>query len=534
MNRTPVRSESVAAWTRFESWWLKPDDSPVDHSGQAHIDFLYDQPRAEAKVVAVRKQMKVFTDRARFLREMQLNRQFFAGDLFLAGSDTHVEKCWMVLRYLSGGSLRQRFSSRRRIPDCQALLRKIAQCVDKNLSLNVLHRDIKPENLMFEGPGDDDRLYLIDYGMAVEAGKVGAETAAPENGRVGTPAYMAQERRNGEPASVATEIREFVITAIEVARYCGNFALAAQFEQTSPDARHGFDSAEALLDAVFIRSGGGPDAELLAKFWCIAERLFGPKGPLGAWQGQGLLPRIRSLLSSSHPRKAPSLVRFVRHEVTSKLIGDIKDSRVSLSKSQLGNIAGELVSCMDVAIQLCIDPQRRNELIAFKNALIEDPDQTAPLQLPVETRISAIVAVRGVTPVHGQHLSETADQELENGAGEDARFGFAEWVIQRLIATTPLGKPISVRSPEEYKTWKGKFADDQAGGKSRILVLRSDEYDKLGSQKIGWLCDLHILVIKLDGAGSSSFWQMNEHRMNATVTNFVDDVKELLKKAETQ
>ncbi|MFC4005175.1 serine/threonine-protein kinase [Prauserella oleivorans] len=59
----------------------------------------------------------------------------------------------------------------------------------------IVHRDYKPDNVLV-GPGRESK--LVDFGLAVLAGQVGAPA--------GTPAYMAPEQWAGQPATEATDV----------------------------------------------------------------------------------------------------------------------------------------------------------------------------------------------------------------------------------------------------------------------------------------------------------------------------------------
>ncbi len=71
--------------------------------------------------------------------------------------------------------------------------------------LNILHRDIKPENLHL---GDDDRLRILDLGVAVSLGQ-GQNNTAPN---AGTPSYLAPELFSGSEPSVSSDLYSAGVT----------------------------------------------------------------------------------------------------------------------------------------------------------------------------------------------------------------------------------------------------------------------------------------------------------------------------------
>lgn len=71
--------------------------------------------------------------------------------------------------------------------------------------LNILHRDIKPDNLHL---GDDDRLRILDMGVAISFG-LGQEAVASD---AGTPSYLAPELFSGGKPSVASDLYSAGVT----------------------------------------------------------------------------------------------------------------------------------------------------------------------------------------------------------------------------------------------------------------------------------------------------------------------------------
>ena len=140
----------------------------------------------------------------RFLREGQLLSRIHHPnvlELFDFGQiDGHP---YLVMEYLSGGTLRGRLKDRGRLGveesvkvalDCLAGL---AACHAQG----VVHRDLKPENVLFS---EDGRAKLADLGMARSYSNATLLTQAGVV--IGTPMYMSPEQVRGEPAGAAADI----------------------------------------------------------------------------------------------------------------------------------------------------------------------------------------------------------------------------------------------------------------------------------------------------------------------------------------
>ncbi|WP_322761378.1 serine/threonine-protein kinase [Frankia sp. Cr2] len=113
--------------------------------------------------------------------------------------------CALVLEYLSGGTLSQRFrrTGLTMEQSCAAML-AVLSAVQAAHDHGLLHRDIKPGNAMFDGRGV---VKVTDFGLARVIG--GETTLASRDGRfviAGTPGYMSPEQARGDHLDVRTDV----------------------------------------------------------------------------------------------------------------------------------------------------------------------------------------------------------------------------------------------------------------------------------------------------------------------------------------
>lgn len=105
---------------------------------------------------------------------------------------------YLVMEYLSGGTLTQRLRSRRpSIEESVRLVRDLARAMQTAHAVGVVHRDLKPGNILF---GEDGRARICDFGLArlmdSESELTGTEVV------MGTPAYMSPEQASGQSHDV--------------------------------------------------------------------------------------------------------------------------------------------------------------------------------------------------------------------------------------------------------------------------------------------------------------------------------------------
>lgn len=95
------------------------------------------------------------------------------------------------------------------LPATRALriTRAIASALSETHAADVVHRDLKPTNVMWRRDRNgDDRIVLVDFGIAVcKPGNADA-TRLTSNGLIGTPHYMSPEQAHGEVVDARADL----------------------------------------------------------------------------------------------------------------------------------------------------------------------------------------------------------------------------------------------------------------------------------------------------------------------------------------
>lgn len=133
--------------------------------------------------------------RRRFTREAEFAMKVRHPNLisvYDVGEDPENGWCYLVMDYVSGGSLADRLKTRGRFPieEAVAVVAQIAAGLDAAHRHGLVHRDIKPDNILFDADGTPK---LADLGVAkFEEYQQSVVTATGVI--IGTPAYMAPEQ----------------------------------------------------------------------------------------------------------------------------------------------------------------------------------------------------------------------------------------------------------------------------------------------------------------------------------------------------
>jgi len=80
-----------------------------------------------------------------------------------------------------------------------AIARDIASALSETHAAGVVHRDLKPTNIMWRRDRNgDDRITLVDFGIAICRPGNADAARLTTNGLIGTPHYMSPEQAQGE------------------------------------------------------------------------------------------------------------------------------------------------------------------------------------------------------------------------------------------------------------------------------------------------------------------------------------------------
>ena len=112
---------------------------------------------------------------------------------------------YMVLELVPGGTLEDRLSEGRPLPDAETerITGEIAAGLAHAHARGLVHRDLKPANVLFDADG---RAKIADFGIA----RMGGDGTLTEAGTLlGTAAYISPEQAAGESATVASDVYAF-------------------------------------------------------------------------------------------------------------------------------------------------------------------------------------------------------------------------------------------------------------------------------------------------------------------------------------
>jgi Protein kinase domain len=105
----------------------------------------------------------------------------------------HDGVLFLAMRLVPGTNLRKIIDrGALDLPRVARITSQIADALDAAHQRGLVHRDVKPGNILVAGEGDQEHVYLTDFGLTKRLGSVGDLTRT--GGWVGTPDYVAPEQ----------------------------------------------------------------------------------------------------------------------------------------------------------------------------------------------------------------------------------------------------------------------------------------------------------------------------------------------------
>ncbi|HEX7315394.1 MAG TPA: protein kinase [Pyrinomonadaceae bacterium] len=123
---------------------------------------------------------------------------------------------YIVLQYIKGQSLRDIIvPGGINLERAATIIRWVAHALTATHEAGVLHRDLKPENVMLQTFGEEERVVVIDFGIAqVKDSVIGHKTSLAT--AVGTVSYMSPEQLSGDPLTPASDTFALGVIAYEL------------------------------------------------------------------------------------------------------------------------------------------------------------------------------------------------------------------------------------------------------------------------------------------------------------------------------
>ncbi|SPF44908.1 putative Calcium/calmodulin-dependent protein kinase [Candidatus Sulfopaludibacter sp. SbA4] len=183
--------------------WLSSDLAAGDRQVVVKVPHTWDWFRHDLK--------------RRFLAESDALRRISHPSIvtLLDSGETEDGAPFLVMPYVDGQPLRSLLElgplpARQAALICEAL----GSAIQAAHASGVVHRDLKPENVLVEMRGQEPRILLIDFGIAL-FGEM-EQYSSTTTRFFGTTQYMAPEQLLGEPAA-ASDIYAFALLAYEMA-----------------------------------------------------------------------------------------------------------------------------------------------------------------------------------------------------------------------------------------------------------------------------------------------------------------------------
>ncbi|MEM9455193.1 MAG: serine/threonine-protein kinase [Myxococcota bacterium] len=188
----------------------------IEAEGGMGVVYVARDPRVKRRV-AIKLLKKLFSQDASVRRRFEREAEAVAGlehEAIVPVYDfgEHDGMLYIVMRYVSGGTLRDRIEKAERLSlrQVSATIDRMAEALSAAHEQGIIHRDIKPANILFD---ERELPYLSDFGVAKAA-----ETTEPISNSqgsmvLGTPQYLSPEQAMGQPVDGRSDVYSLGIVA---------------------------------------------------------------------------------------------------------------------------------------------------------------------------------------------------------------------------------------------------------------------------------------------------------------------------------
>ena len=237
---------------------------------------------------------------------------------------------YLVMEYISGGTLKDRFGQQASFQEAAAILAPIARALEFAHKKGIIHRDIKPQNILITESGDP---MLTDFGIAKILGTDDLSELTKTGLGFGTPGYMAPEQLLGAKSDKRLDIYNIGIVFYEYIAGRKPFRVSDLSEMLMKDDEEIAEHLKRFLPSPL------PDVVVAALIKALA------KNPDDRFQDMGELANL--------------IERFARQEPFTEQIAQTPSPQTGVKKLsnmpnwvKAGLLAGGILSSTVIAVAL--------------------------------------------------------------------------------------------------------------------------------------------------------------------------------------